>query len=26
VDFPTQKRIPKDSFHFLKNIFKSNKI
>ncbi len=25
VDYPTQKRIPKDSFYFLKNIFQNNK-
>jgi len=26
VDFTTQKRIPKDSFYFLKNIFHNNHI
>jgi len=26
VDFPTQKRIPKDSFYALKNIFQHNKV
>jgi beta-glucosidase len=26
VDYPTQKRIPKDSFYFLKNIFQNNKV
>ncbi len=25
VDFPTQKRIPKDSFYFLKKIFQNKK-
>ena len=26
VDYPTQKRIPKDSFYFLKNIYQNNEV
>ena len=26
VDYPTQKRIPKDSFYFLKNIYRNNEV